>query len=79
MAPVKGMAVTAPAAIAKSAKPNTAGPTSRRSLAKGMWGTQEPTMIPWSKKRVKVAQQAWVGALIFMMIPGALTSLNSLG
>ena len=34
-------------------------------------------MIPCSKKRVNVAQRAWAGVLRFMMIPGALTSLNS--
>jgi len=37
-----------------------------------LWGTQEPTMIPCSKKRVKVAQLAWAGVLVFMMVPVAI-------
>jgi hypothetical protein len=35
-----------------------------------MWGTQDPNMIPWSRKMVKVAQRAWAGELIFMVVPG---------
>ena len=27
-------------------------------------------MMPWSKKRVKVAQRAWAGVFVFMRIPG---------
>ena len=56
--PAAGMAQTAPPAKARRARPKTAGPTSRRSFAKGICGTQAPTSMPCSKKVAFTAQRA---------------------
>src|SRR5262245_20229948 len=57
--PVSGMAITAPAAIARSATPKTAGPTAMRSIASGIRGAQFPQMKPWRKKIAATAQRAF--------------------
>ncbi len=36
-------------------------------------------MMPWSKNSVKVAQLAWDGVLVFMVIPVLIRCLNSVG
>ena len=59
--PDSGMAMMAPAAMARSARPNMPVPTASRSLANGICGIQFPSMKPCTRKVSAMAQRAlWI-------------------